>query len=547
MKRQPVQQKVPKQKEQQSKQVSERQKRQAPVLDQSGSGTLKATLSRQNRPAQKEGKVKERAKRDTTSSVTHAPVRTRKQLTAPGGLGVYRPGIPSHQPPLLIPETPHRSAPDNLVQGLVESVASLKGQIGRLLKAQEEPKAEDSTGSRGARSRAQATWEADGLTDKGKTRSPAKARQKADGPVGLPRARSRTRSGAQEKREADGLMGQGRTRSLAKKKHEIDGSMGQQALSEAQLHMEPGDLTKEADDLTEEPDDQSSPGTPAKLYPESAFLELWDRPSTIPPTLDEKIFANKFFVRRPVKLLFTAGSLHQVTLTDVPEVAFVGRSNSGKSSLVNALLGDNVARTSAKLGKTQTLNGWAVGGMDKTGSKHKLTVLDMPGYGHGSRPEWGKTITKYLTQRKELKRVFVLINPAHGYKDHDKQMVAALREAAIPHQIVMSKIDEFIWPAGKKKKTDKRVGIIQKVTGTRNMRMVRSRVRTLADSVLKQKPGGLPTSKDVLCCSGESEVIPTGPPDPPGTLGISALRWSVLNVAGLQPTGKVKDQKDFSF
>lgn len=85
----------------------------------------------------------------------------------------------------------------------------------------------------------------------------------------------------------------------------------------------------------------------------------------------------------------------------MPEVVFLGRSNVGKSSLLNAVMGRNICHTSSKPGRTRTMNFFAVGGPDEAGSPGRIVVLDMPGYGKGSRAEWGPEITKYLVGRKQ--------------------------------------------------------------------------------------------------------------------------------------------------
>ena len=147
------------------------------------------------------------------------------------------------------------------------------------------------------------------------------------------------------------------------------------------------------------PEPQSSTSVPKADNLSMANLSYhWD---TANPTKSQLTLAEKFFLRFPPSLLYSAQKFRTVNMSEQPEVAFLGRSNVGKSSLLNALLGSNICHTSSKPGRTRTMNFFAVGGGDGPGKPGKLTVLDMPGYGKGSREEWGPEIMKYLTGRRQ--------------------------------------------------------------------------------------------------------------------------------------------------
>ena len=124
----------------------------------------------------------------------------------------------------------------------------------------------------------------------------------------------------------------------------------------------------------------------------------WD---TAAPSLDQLKQAHRFFWQAPPRLLYSSTQFRNVQFTSLPEVAFLGRSNVGKSSLLNALMGKEICHVSSKAGRTRSMNFFAIGGEDGRGNSGKLAVLDMPGYGKGSREEWGPEIMKYLTGRKE--------------------------------------------------------------------------------------------------------------------------------------------------
>ncbi|WMT88814.1 ribosome biogenesis GTP-binding protein YihA/YsxC [Pelagibacterium sp. 26DY04] len=128
---------------------------------------------------------------------------------------------------------------------------------------------------------------------------------------------------------------------------------------------------------------------------------------------------------------------------DVVEVAFAGRSNVGKSSLINALVGQStLARTSNTPGRTQELNLFA----PESGG---IRLVDMPGYGFAKAPKpavekWNKLIHQFLRGRPNLRRVYVLVDARHGPKANDATVMNELDKAAVSYQVILTKADKLI-------------------------------------------------------------------------------------------------------
>ncbi|MET0360161.1 MAG: ribosome biogenesis GTP-binding protein YihA/YsxC [Sphingobium sp.] len=169
---------------------------------------------------------------------------------------------------------------------------------------------------------------------------------------------------------------------------------------------------------------------------------------------EERIEEARKIFSGPISFLKSAPALQYLPDPTVPEIAFAGRSNVGKSSLINALTNRNgLARTSNTPGRTQELNFFDVAGNragdggDAGDMLPLFRIVDMPGYGYAKAPkdmvkQWRFLVNDYLRGRAVLKRAIMLIDSRHGIKDVDREVMDMLDAAAVSYRLVMTKADK---------------------------------------------------------------------------------------------------------
>ncbi|KAI0996326.1 hypothetical protein K3495_g11855 [Podosphaera aphanis] len=253
-------------------------------------------------------------------------------------------------------------------------------------------------------------------------------------------------------------------------------------------------------------------GSPKKPPRCSSFSHHWN---TVPPTPYQLMKAAEFFQRASTEFLWSKENFKDMPFGkdfgESPEVCFLGRSNVGKSSLLNTLLCKRLAYTSSKPGRTKLMSAFAVKG-STGGDMNRLIVIDLPGYGKGGRAEWGQQIIKYLENRRQFKRAFLLIDAEHGLKKTDIQMLELLEQIGASYQVILSKADKIL-PAN-----------IETTSNSGRLQQVINEIKqTLCMEIQNQGPA----VGEIIPCSSTKWLLGR-------RFGINELRFAVLRAADME-------------